>query len=425
MSLKIDNFRTWLSAKGVSELPSDAKALAEYNAEYISDVGQKLAGAVEKSASADDIKSIQDSIQGNLKSIKDELLDIAKKQGLEIQHIKDAVNKPSVQKADSLRDMLESNSETLKAFKSGVRAENLQLKVPGSMSLSGNTTGQIPQAFRIAGANEVPQRQVRFLNLLQQGSITSNLVEWVYQANEDGTAGSTAETAAKNQIDFDLVVASQRVEKYTAYIKVTDEMITDVDYLESLINRQLSRKLLQAVESDAYAGNGTTPNLNGVRTVSTAWAAGASAASVDNANIVDVLRVGVTQILLAEQPMPDYILMNPADVLALKQIKVSTTDKRYIDALQMIAGDMLLDGIPIIQTTLVSQDDFLIGNSELAQMLTKEGISIEVGYDGNDFTTNFRTIRAEWRGVVFVQNNDRTAFVAGDFTTAKAALETP
>jgi len=36
-----------------------------------------------------------------------------------------------------------------------------------------------------------------------------------------------------------------------------------------------------------------------------------------------------------------------------------------------------------------------------------------------------RTIIAEWRGLVYVKNNDRTAFVAGDFTTDTAALETP
>ena len=60
-----------------------------------------------------------------------------------------------------------------------------------------------------------------------------------------------------------------------------------------------------------------------------------------------------------------------------------------------------------------------------ASVLTKQSVSIEVGYNADNFVKNYKTIRAEWRGVTFVKNNDRTAFVKGDFATDKAALETP
>ena len=50
---------------------------------------------------------------------------------------------------------------------------------------------------------------------------------------------------------------------------------------------------------------------------------------------------------------------------------------------------------------------------------------IEIGLDGNDFTKNMRTILAEWRGQLFIQENDQTAFVTGTFATTNAALETP
>ena len=58
-------------------------------------------------------------------------------------------------------------------------------------------------------------------------------------------------------------------------------------------------------------------------------------------------------------------------------------------------------------------------------LLNKEGLNIQIGLDSDDFTKNFRTILAEWRGVSFIKNNDRPAFVSGDFTTDKAVLETP
>lgn len=61
----------------------------------------------------------------------------------------------------------------------------------------------------------------------------------------------------------------------------------------------------------------------------------------------------------------------------------------------------------------------------MASVYSKGGIEISVGFENDDFTKNLVTILAEWRGLTIVKNNDRSAFVKGDFTTDKAALETP
>jgi len=70
-------------------------------------------------------------------------------------------------------------------------------------------------------------------------------------------------------------------------------------------------------------------------------------------------------------------------------------------------------------------DNFLVGDFSKATIVQKSGIEIEIGLDGNDFTKNMRTILAEWRGQLFIQNNDTTAFVKGVISTSKTALETP
>jgi len=78
-----------------------------------------------------------------------------------------------------------------------------------------------------------------------------------------------------------------------------------------------------------------------------------------------------------------------------------------------------------VTTTLVTVDDYLVGSFDMATVYQKGAPSIEVGRDSDDFTKNLVTILIEWRGAVVVKNNDRTAFVEGDFTTDAAALETP
>jgi hypothetical protein len=75
-------------------------------------------------------------------------------------------------------------------------------------------------------------------------------------------------------------------------------------------------------------------------------------------------------------------------------------------------------------STLVTAGTYLVGNFNLSVLYQKQGVMINIGLDGNDWTKNMRTIIAEWRGALVTKNNDRTAFVKGTFATDIAALET-
>jgi HK97 family phage major capsid protein len=417
-----------ISADDYSKLPAGEalELMNEFNA-----IKQKaLNEAIEAKASKEDILELKAEILKQKDAQFDQLQEALKLQGIALKKLSsEEVEGKEVSFKQSLRSKLDSNIEGLKRLKnSSSAADNVKfdVKAVGDMSLAGNVTGQVPQALRISGLNSVPSRVVRLLDIVSGGTIGSNLVEWVYQANKEGAAGATAESAAKNQIDFDLLVGSQKVEKTTAFITVTDEMLDDVDFIESAINNELTKELLKAVETGVFGGSGVSPQMNGIFTVAPAFAAGVFAGTVDNANSVDVLSVAMDQIMIAQEgsAVPNYILMHPSDVTALKMVKVSSTDKRYVERLAMVGGELSLDGVPIIPTTLVTVDKYLVGDFSKASVLTKQSVSIEVGYNADNFVKNYKTIRAEWRGVTFVKNNDRSAFVAGDFSTNTAALET-
>jgi HK97 family phage major capsid protein len=301
----------------------------------------------------------------------------------------------------------------------------MTLKAVGDMSIAGNTTGQIPQADRNPVIGDVKSRAIKLMDLVTIGSIGSNLKEWMYVANEEGAAGATGEGLIKNQIDFEILIGSQKVEKITAYITITDEMLDDVEQIRTLINNKLTVELNKALEQGVFDGSGVSPILNGIDTVATTFAAGVFASTVDSANEVDVLQVASNQIEIADQDMATAILMHPSDVTSLLLTKMSSTDKRYVERLQMIAGTLSFDGIPVVKTTLVTQGEFLMGDFSKASVDFKQGVTIEVGYNADNFVKNYKTIRAEVRAVCYVENNDRTAFVKGVFATAQAALETP
>jgi len=419
------DFKGWLAEKG-HEIKEDtsAEVLAGYYNEYNEAKRAELESAIEAKAEekiASLKAEIAESTAEQLKSLNAAL----KEQGLAIKKVADGVISQGKKEEVSLKSVLAEKKDELLAMK-GNRSASLSFKAPADMLISTNVSGgNVPVEQRLPGLNTIASRQIRLLDIVTIAQANSNTISWVYQANKDGAAGGTAEGALKNQIDFDLVVNSETVKKRTAFIKISEEMLGDIDFMQSEINNELTRELLKDVESQVYEGDGTGNNLNGIRTVSTAFAAGTFAGNVDNANVVDVLAVAMNQIMIAEQGMPNYILMHPSDVTALKLVKVSSTDKRYVERLALIGGNLSLDGIPIIASTLVTQDEYLIGNFDFATVYQKGAPSIEVGRDSDDFTKNLVTVLIEWRGLVIVKNNDRTAFVAGTISTDAAALETP
>jgi len=222
------------------------------------------------------------------------------------------------------------------------------------------------------------------------------------------------------------LVDSEKVQKITAFITITDELLDDPSQMESKIRTKLTEKLLQAVEEGYYSGNGTT-NLRGLRNISSAFDPGSFATgqpnAVENPNIVDVIVVAKNQIQLANQSMPTAIIMSPTDVAVMKTVKVSTTDRRYVERVLVSGNSLSIDGTPVVVSNLVAPGEYVVGDFNLSTLWTRQALSIEIGYNADNFVKNFKTIRAEWRGAAVVETNDRGAFVAGDFSTDIAAIE--
>tara|TARA_R110001606_G_scaffold47972_6_gene122098 strand:- start:9684 stop:10949 length:1266 start_codon:yes stop_codon:yes gene_type:complete len=339
-----------------------------------------------------------------------------------------SINAKEVKDAEgSIEDMLNKHREDFAASKTGRHDFSFTVnKAVGDMTFANNLSGgNMPQAQRLEGINDIVERASQTYPRIPKLTTTANTIDWVYETAQEGAAGGTAEGDSKNQIDNNFVVTSVSLLKQTAYFKVSTEMLDDVSFMAAWLRNKLIVRLFLRVDSQVLVGGGIGTDLNGIYTQATVFAAGGFAGSVDSANNADSLVVAANQIRLANHMGSLSIFMHPSDVTALKLVKLSATDKRYVDRLLQVGSALSLDGIPIIETTAMSAGNFLIGDLSKALIAEKGGITVDVGLDGNDFTKNMRTIIAEWRGQVIIENNDTTAFVYGVFATTNAALETP
>jgi len=320
----------------------------------------------------------------------------------------------------NLSSLLAEKAEDLKAMKekSGASVQ-ITLKAAGTMAESTNITGQVPQAQREAGITRIVRRNPFILELVNVGTIMSNVWEWVEQKNADGGSAMTAEGAAKSQADFDLVVASANVKKVTAYIKITKEMLDDVELMRSEIDQELIELINLKIDEQLLSGSGLAVNLSGITTTATAWAAGAFALAIPTPTKWDVLRTAINQVRV-NLFEPNYIVMHPTDVASMELSKA--TDGQYILPPFAASDGTVISGIRVVANTGVTIDKFLVGDFSKYGVRFKEGVTINVGYENDDFTKNLVTILAEARLVGRVKSNHYGAFVYGDFSDAVTAL---
>jgi len=324
---------------------------------------------------------------------------------------------------ESLATLLAEKSEELKSMKekSGASVQ-ITLKAAGTMALSTNVTGQVPAAEREQGITRIVRRNPFILELVNVGTIMSNVWEWVEQKNADGGAAMTAEGALKSLADFDLVVASANVKKVTAYIKVTKEMLDDVELMRSEIDQELTELINLKIDDQLLNGTGLTVNLTGINANATAWAAGAFALLIPTPTKWDVLRTAINQVRV-NLFEPTYIVMHPTDVTGMELSKDSTG--QYVMPPFAALDGTVVSGIRVVANTGVTVDNFLVGDFSKAGVRFKEGLTINVGYENDDFTKNLVTILAEARLVQRVKSNHYGAFVKGVFSTSITALTKP
>lgn len=422
-------FKQFLTEKGITEDQWKAKSAEEMAAlhkEYNEACQKEIEEAIKNKTSKEDVnelisKALEDAkdfaSSEELKKLETSMKEISE----EVERFRTNDNKQDENFSTALGKALKGVAEKLTKLKSSKgESVRLELKAVGNMTFGTNVTGQIPQADREAGITRITRRNPFLLSLISTAPINSNLWEWVEQKNPEGTPAMTAEGVKKAQIDFDLVLADAKVRKVTAFIKVSKEMLDDVDALRAEIDQELTERINLVIDAQLLSGDGLGENLVGLEANATPWAAGTFMNTVAEANNADVLKTAINQVMINEFD-PNVIFLHPSDVTAMELEKAS--DGHYVMPPFRSADGSTVSGIRVVANTGVTQDDFIVADITKYAARIKEGLTIDVGYENDDFTKNFVTILAESRLVARIKSNHYGAVVKGTFAAAKILLD--
>lgn len=291
-----------------------------------------------------------------------------------------------------------------------------------STTITNDYSGNIALSVLEPGVNNIARPVVKIRNIVNLGTTTSKFVTYV--AQDTATSAEWTEEGGEKVIgNPQWIEVSEEVKKIAGTVKVSKEMLDDLSFIRSEINRDLMASVEDGMENALLNGAGGT-TINGLLGYAQPFTAGSFALSVPSANISDVLLVASAQIESANF-MPTHVVLHPNDVAKIKLTKAQGGEYTYPIYLTNQNGELLVANLIVVSTTNMPEGEFLVGDFTKSNVRIREAMNVQVGYVNDDFQRNMVTILAEMRLVHYVKSNDVNAFVTGNIATAITAIDKP
>lgn len=398
------------------ELAKLLDGVAEKNGKVIKDtVKTEVEAAAAGLMKSDELASKLEAMGLTEKSVKD-LTDAVVKQGTEIA--KFLAGKDTGEKMD-LKDQIKKSAEEIKATvaKNGIFKMEVNKTQVARSAVSGST-----MAMRLPDIGQLPYLGTKLDGLFRHATVSpssNGVIRYYDQAAITRGAASVAEGNTKPESGISWIERTLNLEKIADSIPVTKEAFNDVYFIQSEIERLLNINLALKKDALLYDGDGISPNIKGVYTSAGTFVPATYSASVDFANIFDLMLTVKKDIESNRQSkyVADTVLLNPVDILKMKLTKDS--QGRYI-----VPPDF--GGLNIVESNQVTADTMLVGDFRFGTIYDLENVTIEMGWINDQFVKNAFTILAEERLGLLVRNVDTTGFEkVTSIATALATLETP
>lgn len=247
----------------------------------------------------------------------------------------------------------------------------------------------------------------------------------VVYSYEDGAATKT-EGSASSKSSFLLKTVEFKSFFIATYFTLSDETLDDLNEAMEEIAVTGPSKIMDKVDGYILGTAGDDSSaIAGLYTASkmTAFASATTyAAKYPNANEYSVIAAMKHQ-CEANNYKPDVVVMNPLDISLLvdkkDQIDNTLTDRRL--AFDNFGNLVAFNGLRIISSTAQTADTIAVLDSKQLMIGKRKDMTMEIGYNGTDFTEGQKTVVLKVRLAFGVRDEAAVIYCSG-LAAAVAAI---
>lgn len=223
----------------------------------------------------------------------------------------------------------------------------------------------------------------------------------------EGDAEWVPEGGLKPSMDATLQEQVVKPGKVALTVKLTEETLSDLPQLVAEIRAEIINRIGLAEEIGILTGDGTNGKVKGIASVVPGFSL--TSLKIKHANTYDAIVAGYTQILSVSEMSyrPNLVLINPIDYANMQTSK--DLNGQYLRPFR--AGDELIPGLRVEASTAIAVGDIWIGDFNYLNIRDLWTLTIQFGWENDDFTRNLVTMVGEKRLMVYIKKQYQTAFV--------------
>lgn len=275
------------------------------------------------------------------------------------------------------------------------------------------SAGALIQPMQVPGIVMPGMRRLVVRDLLSQGRISSNSLEYVREKLFTNNAAPVKEKAQKPESDLTFEKQTTNVITIAHWIQASRQVMDDAAQLQSYLNTRLLYGLALVEENQMLNGDGSADNLTGINQVATAYDITLNASGDTQADLIAHAIYQVTE----SEFSASGIILNPRDWHAIALMK--DKEGRYLFGGPQAFTSNIMWGLPVVPTKAQAQGEFTVGAFDLAsQVWDRMDATIEVSREDRDnFVKNMLTILCEER--LALAHYRPQALIKGSFATAE------
>lgn len=262
-----------------------------------------------------------------------------------------------------------------------------------SLGSDADSAGSLIQPMQIPGIIMPGLRRLTIRDLLAQGRISSNALEYVREEVFTNNADVVAEKALKPESDITFSKQTANVKTIAHWVQASRQVMDDAPMLQSYVNNRLMYGLALKEEGQLLNGDGTGDNIEGLNKVATAYDTSLNATGDTRADIIAHAIYQVTE----SEFSASGIVLNPRDWHNIALLK--DNEGRYIFGGPQAFTSNIMWGLPVVPTKAQAAGTFTVGGFDMAsQVWDRMNATVEVSRDDRDnFVKNMLTILCEER----------------------------
>lgn len=376
----------------------------------------ELTKSIEEKASSEEVAKLT-ALVAELKNNDYEALKATlKTQGSAMAKLVEQVETATEKQSQSftsvvLKELAERKDELADLMAKG--AGTIKLEIKASQG-AGDITSGTDFGTMESGVGQIATRLPLMKSLFSVQPISTEYLKYNDQESVVRDAKNVAACATStHNSKITWQVRTLQITKVRDFVDVCIDMMEDYSFVEGEIRNLVDTDVQLKVDSQLLLSDGVYPNTNSVDNVASTFAASSYALSIQDATLIDLLKIAGAQISDFGQNnkfMANVILLNPVDFCKMQLLK--DADGNY-----MIPNWITMDGINIgamriIANQLIPANEAYVMDSTKGTIFQRKGVTVELAFENREnFEKELVTVKAYERLNFRVRNVDANAFM--------------